>query len=73
MTDMTLLGDRYFLAIKALKNRLHACAAWFKPAPKTLHVGRINDHLARDIGLSQAEIARHRLTLPSQTHHHPRG
>ncbi|WP_187430525.1 hypothetical protein [Roseobacter fucihabitans] len=46
---------------------------WFRRGPKGLHVRRLDDHLARDIGLSPAERARHQLTLPSQTQHHPRG
>ena len=31
----------------------------------------INDHLARDIGLSPADLERQRLVLPSQSTHHP--
>lgn len=46
---------------------------WLRPRPKGLHVRRLDAHLARDIGLSRAELERHQLELPSQTTHHPRG
>ncbi|WP_299408013.1 hypothetical protein [uncultured Roseobacter sp.] len=37
------------------------------------HARDLSDHMARDIGLSPAEMERHRLTLPSQSTFHPRG
>ncbi|WP_299673777.1 hypothetical protein [uncultured Roseobacter sp.] len=46
---------------------------WFRRPTKGLKLGQIDDHLARDIGLSPAELERHRMELPSQTTHHPRG
>ncbi|MGC3938794.1 hypothetical protein ACOTTU_13405 [Roseobacter sp. EG26] len=44
-----------------------------KPRPYIPHIRALNDHMARDIGLTPAEMERHRLELPSQSMHHPRG
>lgn len=73
MSEITLLSGRYFIALKALKKRLTACLAWGKPTPRCPHIREVNDHLARDIGLSPTERARHQHRFPSQTQHHPRG
>ena len=42
-----------------------------RPAPPTLK--GVSDHLARDIGLSAAELEALRHEWPSETQHHPRG
>lgn len=52
-----------------IQNLLTHCS----PRPKGLHVRQLDAHLARDIGLSDAALERHRFRLPSQTEHHPRG
>ena len=35
-------------------------------------IGKLNSHLARDVGLDAADLARHQHQWPSQTHVHPR-
>ena len=40
--------------------------------PKPPGLGRLNDHLARDIGLSPAHLEELRHKWPSETTHHPR-
>lgn len=37
------------------------------------HIRDLNADQARDIGLSDADLARHKHQHPSQTTHHPRG
>lgn len=73
MSAVTLLSARYTYALRSLKSIF--CATWesLQASPKTVHVRHLNDHLAQDIGLTQAEIERHRLRLPSQNTHHPNG
>lgn len=44
-----------------------------RPKIKVPHVRRLNTRLARDIGLSDAELERHHFKWPSQSTHHPRG
>lgn len=73
MIVLTRLRAPRSVAFSALKNSIGWIVKHLKPRPRGLHVRRIDDHLARDIGLSGADLARHRLTLPSQTEHHPRG
>ncbi|MDW3224529.1 MAG: hypothetical protein R8G34_16895 [Paracoccaceae bacterium] len=73
MTDIPLVGDQNFIAKKSLKYWVLKVFRRIKPAPKGLHIRRLNAHLARDIGLTEAEHTRYKLTLPSQTHHHPYG
>lgn len=73
MSTLTLLSARYTYALKSLNLIFSAVRRHLRPSPKIMHVGQANDHLARDIGLTQAEIERHRFTLPSQDTHHPYG
>ncbi|MEP2640368.1 hypothetical protein [Roseobacter sp.] len=63
--------------ITRLRGLLTYAILWQKRArrqpPKAPHIRRISDHLARDVGLSDADLEEHRVTMPSQTTHHPRG
>ncbi|MGZ2259150.1 hypothetical protein [Roseobacter sp. A03A-229] len=73
MTDVTRARAGLTFAFRSPKNMLRRLLSWLRPAPKGLEIGEISDHLARDIGLSPADLDRHRVTLPSQTTYHPRG
>ncbi len=73
MASLTRLRARSFLAFWSQKSALKQMKGWFRRPTKGLKLGQIDDHLARDIGLSPAELERHRMELPSQTTHHPRG
>ena len=55
-------------ALAALKSMILAPS---RRSPPTLE--GISDHLARDIGLSPADLEELRHEWPSQTTHHPRG
>ncbi|MCV3271792.1 hypothetical protein [Roseobacter sinensis] len=73
MADVTRSRESQTFASKSQKNLLWEWLRWLKPAPKNPDLSRISDHLARDIGLSKAQIERYRLKLPSETTYHPRG
>ncbi|MDW3183248.1 MAG: hypothetical protein R8F89_14800 [Roseobacter sp.] len=73
MTDASRSRAESGFATMFEKITLTRLVRWLRPRPKGLHIGDISDHLARDIGLSKADLERLRLTLPSQTDHHPRG
>jgi hypothetical protein len=51
---------------------LRAAFRWIKP-DNSPHIREINPRHARDIGLSDADLAVHQHRLPSQHTHHPRG
>jgi len=42
------------------------------PRPKSEHVKHLSNHLARDIGLSLAQMQVHRHVWPSESTNHPR-
>lgn len=73
MTDVSRSRAQSGFAFMFGKVTWKRIVGWLSPRPKGLHIGDISDHLARDIGLSKADLERHRLELPSQTEHHPRG
>lgn len=73
MSSITLLSGRFFVALTSLKRKACGIITVAPSKPNPPHVRHLNDHLARDIGLSEAQVARNRLALPSQTHHHPYG
>lgn len=64
LTDTTPWRDQFSLArtLRQMADRLH-------PAPR--QTTRINDHIARDIGLTPAELERLHWQAPSQTYRHP--
>ena len=45
---------------------------WIKPR-RHPHIKDLNAHYARDIGLSDSDVAYYKHQLPSQNAHHPRG
>ena len=53
--------------------RLIAFLIQWRAEARRPHVRDLNAHYARDIGLSEADMAWHRHQHPSQTTHHPRG
>lgn len=71
----TALRRAWFLYAAKLSKLLRVTPKWLQafmsqaghPTPP------LNDHLARDIGLSPTEFERQRLRLPSQHTHHPYG
>lgn len=73
MTDVTRARAGLTFAFRSPKNMLKRLFSWLRPAPKRLKIDGISDHLARDIGLSKADLERLRIKLPSQVTHHPRG
>lgn len=52
---------------------LWTCWRQWRAQQRHPHVRDLNAHHARDIGLSDADMARHKHQHPSQTTHHPRG
>ena len=46
-------------------------AQGLKRRPRIPHIRSVNARLGRDIGMSEAEIARHNIELPSQGRGHP--
>jgi len=42
-----------------------------KPRPKVPHIRSVTARMGRDIGMSEADIARHNIDLPSQGRGHP--
>ena len=73
MTDTTRPRAGSDFALKSHKSMWKRLMTWLRPEPKGLHIDRLDAHLARDIGLSESELERYQLTLPSQTTYHPRG
>ncbi|MDF3416226.1 hypothetical protein HKX54_17275 [Sulfitobacter sp. M57] len=51
---------------------IHICRQWIKQA-RHPHIKDVSPHIARDVGLSETDLAAHRHQLPSQHTHHPRG
>jgi hypothetical protein len=69
----TLWRDRKFhVKITPVRAFLRAFFHWIKPR-KHPHIKELSAHYARDIGLSDNDIAYHKHRMPSQHTHHPYG
>ncbi|OAN86921.1 hypothetical protein [Sulfitobacter geojensis] len=67
-----LRDQRNCVKISPVLRALRAALRWITP-DRHPHVRDISSRHARDIGLSDADLAVHRHRLPSQHTHHPRG
>jgi uncharacterized protein YjiS (DUF1127 family) len=67
MAEITTNAPRWALGSLVQKLRLW-CLDWLRP---TDALPPLSDHMARDLGLTPAQLERHRLRLPSQLHRHP--
>lgn len=66
------LRDRKrFVDFQTVKRLLINIFGLLKPSNHP-HVRDLNSRLARDVGISETDLAKHRLRLPSQHDHHPR-
>lgn len=66
------LRDRKrFVDFHAVKRLVTGIFSWVKPNSHP-HVRDLNSRLARDAGISETDLAKHQLRLPSQHDHHPR-
>lgn len=73
MADVSRPRDQSTFAVRSWKSAIFRWIMQRAPAATGLKLGPISDHIARDIGLSDAEIERHRPRLPSQTDDRSRG
>ena len=77
MQTNTLLRDQErrveMTYIKHLIARMRTRWTHWRAHLRHPHVRDLNAHHARDIGLTGADMARHKHQHPSQTTHHPRG
>lgn len=73
MADVTRSRAPRFFAFWSRKTLIKRVGDWIRRQPDGLEMKDLSDHLAQDIGLSTADLERHRIKLPSQTTHHPRG
>lgn len=72
MPRRTRLRDCPYSAFRSQKLWMQNLIRRVYPRRKDLHIRRLNAHLARDAGLSDADLERYKFKLPSQTTHHPR-